>query len=134
MVFSQLVFFDNHRNSVLGTKRGLISFIPLVLVIGIAAATTYKEVPLANKIGGILLISLVLCSAIGVQIATSYHSALVYGALVGVVVGSTVFGVAQVTSETPSKLELWSIVLFPLITSPLAALTFALSTRYNWYP
>ena len=93
-----------------------------------------KKVPIVNKIGGVFLIALVLCSGIGVQLPKNYHSAILYGALVGLVVGSTVSGLALATSKDPSKIELWSIVIFPLITGPLAALTFALSTRYNWYP
>ena len=132
MVVSQLVFFDNHRNSVLGTKRALTPFILLVFIFGII--TMNKKIPLVNKIGGVFLIALVLCSGIAVQLPKDYHSALVYGALVGLVVGSTVAGLALATSDSPSKLELWSIVIFPVITSPLAALTFALSTKYNWYP
>jgi uncharacterized membrane protein len=132
MVLSQIIFFDNHRNSMLGTKRALLSFVSLLLIFGLI--TMNKKVPIVNKIGGVFLIALVLCSGIGVQLPKNYHSAILYGALVGLVVGSTVSGLALATSKDPSKIELWSIVIFPLITGPLAALTFALSTRYNWYP
>jgi Na+/citrate or Na+/malate symporter len=134
MVLSQLVFFDSHRNSVLGTKRGLVSFFPLVLILGIIVATEDKKVPRWNKIGGVLLVALVLCSAVAVQLPKDYNGAFVYGALVGLVVGATVSGLTLASSEAPSKLELWSIVILPLITSPLAALTFGLSTKWNLYP
>jgi len=133
MVRSQLVFFDTRYNGLLGTKRGLISFFPLLLIF--AAITYKKNIPIWNKIGGVSLIALVLCSAIAVQIPTSYRSALIYGSLVGLVIGASIFGLSLATADyEPSKLEQLSLILFPLIVAPLSALTFWLSTKWGWYP
>lgn len=135
MVQTNLVFFDTRHNGLLGTKRGLISFFPLLLILGIITALMSKKIPIWNRLGGVCVVALVLCSAIAVQIPKSYRSALIYGGLVGFVVGASIFGLSLATSDyEPSKLEQWSLVLFPLITSPLAVLTFWLSTKWGWYP
>lgn len=135
MVRSDLVFFDTRYNGLLGTKRGLISFFPLLLVLGIITAVMGKNIPVWNRIGGIFLIALVLCSAIAVQLPKDYCSAMIYGGLVGLVVGASIFGLSLAMSESePSKIEKLSLILFPLIVAPLSVLTFWFSTKWGWYP
>tara|TARA_B100001059_G_C17445600_1_gene384826 strand:- start:102 stop:509 length:408 start_codon:yes stop_codon:yes gene_type:complete len=135
MVQTNLVFFDTNHNGLLGTKRGLISFFPLLLVLGLITTLMEKNIPIWNRIGGVCLLSLVLCSAIAVQLPYDYRSAIIYGGLVGFVVGISIFALSLSTSNyEPSKLEQWSAVLFPIIIAPLSALTFGLSTKWGWYP
>ena len=136
MVLSQLVFFDTKRNSKLGTERALISFIPLVFIFSVISLVIGKDVPIWRKICGVLLLALVLCSAIGVQLPKDYSSAILYGSLVGFMVGASILGLALATNETPPKLALWSmsIIFIPLIMGLMAVLTFSLSTHWDLYP
>jgi multisubunit Na+/H+ antiporter MnhG subunit len=132
MVKTQLVFFDTYQEGLLGTARGLISFIPLVLF-GIMV-TNNNKLPIWKKLTGVFIISFMLCSAIAVQIPYNYTSAIIYGALVGLVVGATIFGLAISTSEDKlSRFNQLLVIIFPLLTAPLSALTFGLSTRWKLY-
>lgn len=126
---SGIVFFDSHHNSRLGTLRGLITF-PIFIVILILL---FRPANTWEKISGILLIAFVLCSAIAVQIPTNYKQAGVYGLLVGFVVGSVVTGVELNNSALEPKFLKWSVLLLPLITAPLAVLTYSLSSKWGWY-
>ncbi len=131
MVKTQLVFFDTYQEGLLGTARGLISFIPLVLF-GIMV-TNNNKLPIWKKLTGVFIISFMLCSAIAVQIPHNYTSAIIYGALVGLVVGATIFGLAISSEDKLSRFNQLLVIILPLLTAPLSALTFGLSTRWKLY-
>jgi len=132
MTRSELVFFDSAHNSRLGTARAAISFFPMLVIFSLLVVATNKKVTWRTVIG-VILLSTWLCSAIGVQLPKTYKQAALYGFLVGSVAGACVTAVALITLTDPPKTILWSIVVLPLITCPLAILTLWVSNRLNLY-
>ena len=102
---TDLVFFDGLHSSKHGTLRGLIAFILLILISSLWFFLTYNciykssvqnlnfTVYSARTILSCIVIYLLICSALGVQLPSSWYNAFVYGSLVGVVV----FGVSNLT-------------------------------------
>jgi uncharacterized membrane protein len=91
---TKLIFFDSLHQSMKGLKRGLAAFILILLFDYLwyesllknfygQYMTTYKP---SSKVLGVILSSLLLCSSITVQVASSSSEAIMYGALVGLVV------------------------------------------------
>jgi uncharacterized membrane protein len=91
---TKLIFFDSMDESVKGTIRGAVAFILIVIFDYIWYELIMKKfydkyisnVSICKKTLGIVVSSLLLCSAIAVEIASSPWEAFVYGALVGLVV------------------------------------------------
>jgi uncharacterized membrane protein len=87
---TQLVFFGNARDSIEGTKRGLIAFTTLMVLDAIRFKTAdYGSVISRKKVNiySVIFVWLLLCSAIGVQTnPKDYKESMTYGALVGFVV------------------------------------------------
>lgn len=130
MVRSEIIFFDTTRNSMLGTGRAVISFFPMLIIFALLVNGVVNGV---EKWCGIILASLVLSSAIGVQLPKTYYQAGLYGLLVGVVVGSCITAVEMITPKETFPL-IWAIIALPIITGLLSLLTFAISSRVNLYP
>lgn len=103
---TELIFFDSFENSMKGTERGLIAFISLILFDMIWLKITKNSnfsTKVPYNIYSALLVWLLLASALAVQRPKSYFEALVYGALVGLVV----YGIFNLTNFT--ILKEWSL-------------------------
>ena len=131
MVRSEIIFFDTTHNSILGTSRGAISFFPLMIIFGLLV-TRIDGIEKWRKILSVFIASLVLCSAIGVQLPKTYYQAGLYGLLVGAVVGACIIAVDMISPTTLVLIR--SIVILPIITGILSLVTFNLSSRFNLYP
>lgn len=86
---TQLIYFDSFENSMKGMSRGLIAFITLIIFDLIRFSLmkiTNKNNNVPKNIYSMILVYLILCSAIGVQLASKYSEALVFGCLIGLVV------------------------------------------------
>ena len=77
---TELVFFDGWEASKNGLARGFIAFVPLCVSLSIYHKV---NVDIPTRLSYILIVSLVLCSAIGVQLATTTRESVYYGLLVG---------------------------------------------------
>ena len=85
MVVTSLIYFDNPVNSgIYGTLRGLVSF-PIILLFGIPFLCLCRGAAV-HKIWSLILLSLALCSAIGVQLPKGYGECILYAGLIGLVV------------------------------------------------
>ena len=109
-----LIYFDSWEESKKGTLRGLVAIISLIL-----CDLVWFQILDYKKEGGVtknfnylsaFLSWLLICSAIGVQLPQKYKEALVYGALVGLVV----YGVFNTTNFAINKD--WSLKLACLDT------------------
>ena len=118
MVLTELTFFGPYENSLPGLQRGLISFIPLVIIGLIINWKNWVRV---------LIVSLFLCSAIGVQFSPNFwYEAFLYGFLVGVVVSVCVVSIS---------FSLWRIlIILPILLGLLSVLTYWVSTKMKLYP
>ena len=98
-MMTKLIFFDTFENSKKGIIRGLIAFISLIVfdIIWFSLSSKYTKVYNSVKDNNILskrniipifLVYLIMCSAIAVQLPSSFKEALVYGLLVGFVIYS----------------------------------------------
>ena len=132
MTQTEIIFFDTTHNSVLGTCRAAISFFPLIIILG-GLVSSIDGIGKLRKIMSVLLASLVLCSAIGVQLPKTYYQAGLYGLLVGLVAGACITSVEMINPNS-TKAFVWAIVVLPIITSLLSLLTFRLATQFNLYP
>jgi len=94
-MITKLIFFDNKEQSIEGTKRGLIAFVTLIL------CNLYYSGELK------VLESLLICSALGVQMPSNFYESIIYSALVGIVI----FGVCY---------ESWQSFLFNVFKCVLA--------------
>ena len=86
---TELMFFDTYENSLQGTLRGLIAFISLIVLDFIWFSFTKNIYHVTNNtinIYALLVVWLLICSAIAVQLPSSYSEALVYSLLVGFVI------------------------------------------------
>jgi uncharacterized membrane protein len=91
---THLVFFDTTDESIKGTIRGLVAFLIILFLDYIWYELLMKsfydsytsQSNLSAKTIGIFVSSLLLCSSLTVQLASSPKEAIIYGALVGLVV------------------------------------------------
>tara|TARA_Y100000389_G_C17122685_1_gene346225 strand:- start:123 stop:527 length:405 start_codon:yes stop_codon:yes gene_type:complete len=109
-----LIYFDTIENSKKGTLRGLVAIITLILcdLIWFQILDYKKEGGVTKKFNYIsaFLAWLLICSAIGVQLPSTYKEAVVYGILVGFVI----YGVFNATNYAINKD--WSLKLSILDT------------------
>ena len=90
-----LEFFASARKSGLGTLRGLVALLTLlVLDAGWFAATKRFYGVTVRRWWGAAAAYLLLCSAVGVQLPARWEEAALYGALVGFVTYGVFNGVA----------------------------------------
>ena len=87
MPSTQLIYFGETEDSKYGTARGFVAIVPIFLIL-LASSYVYTPVSpcLWDRLILVGLASLVLCSAVGVQLPRSYIEAGLYGGLVGFVV------------------------------------------------
>uniref|UniRef100_A0A6C0LY59 Uncharacterized protein n=1 Tax=viral metagenome TaxID=1070528 RepID=A0A6C0LY59_9ZZZZ len=123
MVLIKLTIFGTFKNSDVGILRGLISFIPL-LILGLIISLGNK-ISIWKSLFSILMVSLVLCSSIAVQVyQKTWHEAFLYGLLVGIVVSVCMFAVSHS----------WIVFILPIALGILSVLTYLLSKRWKLYP
>ena len=110
MVHTKLVFFGNRTDSWYGTLRGSISFVPLLLLCTVLNSKT-------DQISRNILLSLILCSAIAVQLPDSDGSALLYGSLVGLCISMSNYcsGTCNISLLVVPLATVW-IAILSLVT------------------
>lgn len=143
---TELVFFDGLHQSKNGTLRGLIAFILLMAFSSLWFFITYdwmykssiqklnSSLFSARTIISFILIYLLVCSALAVQIPSSWDNALVYGLLVGLVV----FGVANLAFiaiiEDYSILTAIVDTMFAMIMCGIVSVcVYHISKTAGWY-
>ena len=129
---TQLILFDSLQNSgVLGTLRGCFAIIPIIISIGLYAF--YTQQSNWKKWLAVILISLALCSAIGVQLPANYKECITYGALIGLVV-SVCFVCGMILFNIKvQKQHLLTIPILSLVLILSAFITRAASLRFRLY-
>jgi uncharacterized membrane protein len=94
---TELIFFDNSKESIKGTTRGLVAFICLIVFDFIYFNFSKKYYYISKNpvnIYAAILSWLLLCSALAVQIPKSLKEATTYGLLVGFVI----YGIFNLTN------------------------------------
>ena len=134
MVKSSLVFFDGMHQSRLGTARGLVAIVPILIILSASFLSSEPHTSIWPKACGIALVALMLCSAIGVQLPTSYSVAIIYGLLVGFVVGVCYLGLKLMTGGGLLREDFYLMFLILLSCAVAAAVTRAFSLRFSLYP
>lgn len=129
---TKLIFFDTPRNSgELGTARGAIAIVPIVIPLAFLSLCVRNTTKLHKSIG-VILLSLVLCSAIGVQLPSSYVESITYSFLMGLVVSISYVCIALLYGKYRHT-DLACIPLLCAILIMSACVTRALSVQWNLY-
>lgn len=130
---TQLIFFDTKYNSgVLGTLRGCAAIGPILLPLALWAWSS--DLSPVGKVLTVTVVSLALCSAIGVQLPKSYRESAVYASLV-----ASVVAVCFVCGASLAHGEFRASSYLPVIPAAVATLvasaltTRALSLRFRLY-
>lgn len=133
MARTSLVYFGSANDSTLGTARGLIAFVPLSIAF-FAVSIVYNS-GICTKIWTVLLMSLVLCSAIGVQLPRGRSEAVLYGGLVGLVVGISNLCLRSLAMGTGALtiIDLLIVVIMTLVMMGTALVTREVSVRLDLY-
>lgn len=143
---TELIFFDSNHQSKNGTLRGLIAFVMLVGITALWFFFTYK--PLYKKsvqnlnssfysartLISSAIIYILLCSALAVQLPTSWDNAMVYGLLVGLVV----FSIANLTFvAVVEQYSILSAIVDTIFGTVLCGVTsvsvYYISKSSGWY-
>lgn len=129
---TQLIFFDTKYNSgVLGTLRGCAAIGPILLPLALWARSS--DLSPVGKVLTVTVVSLVLCSAIGVQLPKSYRESAVYASLVASVV-SVCFVCGASLAHGEFRASYLSVIPAAVATLVVSALTTrALSLRFRLY-
>lgn len=143
---TELVFFDGLHQSKNGTFRGLIAFTLLVSLSALWFFITYDWVYKssiqklnsnlfsARTIVSFILIYLLICSALAVQMPSSWDNALVYGLLVGLVVVGVANLVSVAIIEDYSILTAIVDTVFAMIMCGIVSVcVYHISKTAGWY-
>jgi len=127
MVQTNLLFFGTKADSRLGMFRGGTAFVPILVVLLAMSETLdwYTIVPA-------LLLSLVLCSAVGVQFPSSTSEAALYGALVGFVVMVAAASVTYASMGTLHNVPTY-VYWLPVLLAATSVITYHVSSHFHWY-
>ena len=129
---TELIFFDSLRNSgYLGTMRGFFAFVVIMsMMIPVILITKKYSI---HSVWSTLLGALVLCSAIGVQLPSSYKEVVAYSGLIGLAI--SVFCICtDVFYRGYSSHKMWLLVPYVCTVSILSALfTRYISQKYGFY-
>ena len=134
MVKSTLIFFDTAHQGRLGTMRGLVAVVPILLVLSASFLVPSLQSSVLSKVCGLGLVSLMLCSAIGVQLPTGYSSAVIYGSLVGLVVATSYLGLKLVTAGRWHRADFYLSFLVLFSCAVAAVVTRVFSLHFSLYP
>ena len=136
MTKTTLVYFATQKDGTRGTLRGLIAIIPFLFVFTLGAFLCKRsKATVATRIWTVSLLSLVLCSAVAVQLPESYKEAGQYGALVGFVV-STVYVCIKAFIDGGVSLGVGDIIFIPtmiILVLLVSMFTMWLSNRFHLY-
>ena len=115
---SSIVFFDNTKNSERGTYRGVTIFLPLLLLNYIFFSYYYKPTNHIKFCIALTVSSVLIVSAISVHNPNTAKKAIVFAALVGLVVYGVMtifmYGLGQI-----NFLKLFITVVYGTTTSAL---------------
>lgn len=118
-MYSSIVFFDNVHESWKGTKRGFVAFIFIIffwyLWYKIIMKNFYKPKKHFNTY--LLMSSLLLCSAIAVQLPKTGYEAVVYGGLLGLVV----YGFSNFTSKNTSNTKVLVDTVYGMVSTSMVS-------------
>jgi len=131
MPTTKLGYFRPLEESKLGTLRGLIAFILLFIAFSSFYLLNKKRLGWSNKLWWLRvgIVSLVLCSALGVQLPVTYPETILYGMLVG-------FVASVVTVSFMNKSIVFSAGIVAFMTTLcglVSPATFFISTKLNLY-
>jgi hypothetical protein len=130
---TRLIYFGDSNDSKYGTLRGAAAFAPIFLIMFSASYfQCTSPISTSTRILAVGLASLFLCSAVGVQLPSSYREAALYGGLVGLVVSSCCLCFMSVSTGSAAAY----IVAVPLLTlsvSLVSILTMMISKRFGFY-
>lgn len=134
MTETTLVYFGTHKTSIYGTLRGAAAIVPLILVaVFLTCLFNPAKVSTATRVWTIVLGSLVLCSAIGVQLPRSYNEAGQYGALVGLVVSVMYVCLKAYGTGSVKRHDLYAMAVLIIVMASVALWTMFVSLRYSLY-
>lgn len=135
MTVSKIQYFGTVNDSLYGILRGLVSFLilfPLTLIF-----TFMRKNKNNSTVGTILssiLISLVLCSSLGVQISYGQMESVQYGFLVGLVVSTFACCMEYILyAKYPMIKYVMFIITVCTVLMICSLLTYNVSTFYNIY-
>jgi phosphatidylserine synthase len=83
---SSIVFYDSYRNSKRGTFRGMVIFIPIIILNFLFFKYYYVKQDTFKFYVALIISSLLIVSSIGIHNPDSVKKAIVYSALVGFVI------------------------------------------------
>lgn len=121
---TQLIFFDNNEESKKGLKRGSIAFciILILLIVQNAIFTKYKYT--YRLLLSYMVVSLLLCSAIGVQLPTNINEASIYSCLIGLVVFGIYYSMNYGLYNISFSKALGGIIIGIIITTISGSITY----------
>ena len=122
-----LVYFNGRDDSIKGLFRGFIAFI--FLFAGLFAYHNVKDNML--RILNVIIISLLLCSAIGVQISSGILESLFYGFLVGLTVSIIV--VCNMFISNCSTKKFLPILVYTSLTTCVSLIVYLCSILFKIY-
>jgi len=126
---TELIYFNSFQESKYGTYRGLIAFIQLFLTLSVFYSINRKRLKLDHIWIRTIIVSLILCSALAVQIPKTYLESVLYGLLVG-------FSISAITVNFMKQTYIFSILFIVFMTimcSIISISTFFLSKKLNLY-
>ena len=126
MVRTELIFFGSYQDSLYGTLRGTISFIPMFVLFSY----------LSNKYVLSGLLALIICSSIGVQLPVSMVDTILYNMLVGFCISTCYICLDHIMVENPrfgfSK-SVSFVCLFTMFIVVLGVMTHLVSVSLDLY-
>mgnify|MGYP001437538326 CR=1 FL=1 len=136
MVKTQLIFFDDVvQSGKFGTLRGLCAL--LIILPFMIPVAVWSNASRCHKMWTVLLASLALCSAIGVQLSGSYIESIVYASLIGLVISSVFICIKVLMfgyEEVKNKHLMWISIPYLIVCLICAALfTHWMSTTCGLY-
>ena len=127
---TELIFFDTPYNSgKLGTLRGLISISVIFPLLCILSMNNMS----LKRTGIIFLVSLVLCSCIGVQLPKSYIESIAYSGLIGLSISVISVCAIFLLTDRYKHNMLLGVPMLTAILIASAVVTRNLSLRWKLY-
>lgn len=126
MARTELIFFSTYHDSIYGTLRGVVSFIPMCLLFSF----------LSRKYITSCILSLVICSAIGVQLPQTMIETILYNMLVGMCISSCYICLDYTMSKKPRfgfGRSVLFVVMFTTFITILGVLTRLMSMNFDLY-
>lgn len=131
---TQLIYFDsNYQSGFLGTSRGFLSIIILLLFfLPMSYLIRNRNLSFGLRFLSIFIFSLVLCSAVGVQLPKNIRECILYNFLVGMVISVCIVCFLTVNGNYRHQF----LLLIPTITTTIVLsgmFTYHMSTALKLY-